>query len=57
MSRNHAHCAKVAEAKKARRKKRGRPARPAHLPLVLHQPFILAWVCNDASCVLPHGQQ
>lgn len=57
MSRSHSHSAKVVEAKKARRRRRGKgPARPVHLPLVLHQPFILAWVCTDASCVLPHGR-
>ena len=54
MARSHSHSVKIGEARKARRRKRQRPTHPA---LVLNEPIVLAWICNDASCVVAHGGQ
>lgn len=54
MARSHSHSVKIGEARKARRRKRQKASHPA---LVLHHPIVLAWVCNDASCVVAHGCQ
>lgn len=54
MARSHSHSKKIGEARKARRRKRQRVTTP---PLVLQHPIVLAWICNDASCVMAHGPQ
>jgi len=51
MARSHSHAVKIGEARKARRRKRQKSVKPLGLDVT----FALAWVCNDASCVAPHG--